>query len=157
MEEINSKLLFPSYEQLSSLIGIVGNNITTYEVLLQLNNQQEQEIPSYYTPNIVEESVELSQKKNKNNNSKRVDNINYLYIELIKKRLNREPNYIKLNIVIFLNVLLFFFYYIILYYNNILIKHFINIFRINFIIYHVNKEKEFMEMKEYHITTVFNI
>jgi len=30
MEEINSKLLFPSYEQLSSLIGTVGNNVTTY-------------------------------------------------------------------------------------------------------------------------------
>jgi len=99
MEEINSKFLFPSYEQLSSLIGTIGNNVTAYEVLLRLNDQQKQELPSYYTPDIIEESVKLSQKKGKDSNSKRVDNINYLYMELIKKRLNREPNYIKQNIV----------------------------------------------------------
>jgi len=99
MEEINSKFLFPSYEQLSSLIGTIGNNVTAYEVLLRLNDQQKQELLSYYTPDIIEESVKLSQKKGKDSNSKRVDNINYLYMELIKKRFNREPNYIKQNIV----------------------------------------------------------
>ncbi|OUM58682.1 hypothetical protein PIROE2DRAFT_15969, partial [Piromyces sp. E2] len=99
MEEINSKFLFPTYEQLSSLIGTVGHNITTYEILLQLNTHQEQSISSYYTPNVTEESIELSQKKEKNDNNKRIDNINYLYLELIKKRLYREPNYIKQNIV----------------------------------------------------------
>jgi len=98
MEEINSKVLFPSYEQLSSLIGTLGNNVTTYEILLQLNTHQEQNITSYYTPNIEEESVEISQKKGINN-FKRIDNINYLYLDLIKKRINREPNFIKQNIV----------------------------------------------------------
>jgi len=97
MEEINSKVLFPSYEQLSSLIGTLGNNVTTYEILLQLNTHQEQNITSYYTPNIEEESVEISQKKGINN-FKRIDNINYLYLDLIKKRINREPNFIKQNI-----------------------------------------------------------
>jgi len=99
MEEVNSKFLFPTYEQLNSLIGTIGNNITTYEILLQLNTHQEQSITSYYTPDIVEESIVLSQKKEKNGNNKRIDNINYLYLELIKKRLYREPNYIKQNIV----------------------------------------------------------
>ncbi|ORX84221.1 hypothetical protein BCR32DRAFT_266437 [Anaeromyces robustus] len=98
MEEVNSKLLFPSYEQLSSLIGYLGNNVTAYEILLQLNTLKEQCIPSFYTPNIVEESVVLPQKKEKINNYKRVDNMNYLYMELIKKKLNREPNYVRQNI-----------------------------------------------------------
>ncbi|ORX43272.1 hypothetical protein BCR36DRAFT_586753 [Piromyces finnis] len=104
MEEINSKLLFPTYEQLSSLIGTVGQNVTTYEFLLQLSTHQKQEITSYYTPDVVEESVTLSQKKEKTNNSKKIDNNNYLYLELIKKRLYREPNYIKQNIDKFHNL-----------------------------------------------------
>lgn len=99
MEEVNSKFLFPSYEQLSSLIGTLGNNVTTYEILLQLSINKNQDIPSFYTPNIIEESIVLSQKKGNVNCYKKIDNINYLYMELIKKKINREPNFIKQNIV----------------------------------------------------------
>jgi len=104
IEEINSKLLFPSYEQLNSLIGTLGNNITVYEILLQLNTHQEQNMSSSCTINNEEESVVLYQNKKNNENYKKIDDINYLYMDLTKKKINREPNFIKQNIDKFQNI-----------------------------------------------------
>jgi len=58
------------------------------------------------TINNEEESVVLYQNKKNNENYKKIDDINYLYMDLTKKKINREPNFIKQNIVKY-----FIFYY----------------------------------------------